>query len=146
MAVVKSVDIPKELFGEGIAYVDGLLYQITWKSHRGFIYNATTLEVVNKFQFQSTRNEGWGITWDPCQEEFVVTDGSPNLHFWDRNNLTQTRVIPVNRMNGKPATQLNEIEWYRGRILANVWFEDVILVIDPESGTVEKEYGTFHTF
>jgi glutamine cyclotransferase len=75
-----------------------------------------------------------------------VTDGSPNLHFWDRKNLTQTRVIPVNRMNGKPATQLNEIEWYRGRILANVWFEDVLLVIDPASGTVEKEYGTCHQY
>ena len=48
------------------------------------------------------------------------------------------------RMDGTPANELNEIEWYRGRILANVWFEDVLLVIDPATGTVEKEYGTFY--
>lgn len=144
MKVLKSVNIPKELFGEGIAYLDGLLYQITWKSHRGFVYNATTLEVVDEFRFRSTKNEGWGITWDPCHEEFVVTDGSPNLHFWNRQTLTQTRTVPVVRMDGKPAEELNEIEWYRGRILANVWFEDVLLVIDPATGTVEKEYGTFY--
>ena len=143
MDVVKSVDMPKELFGEGIAYLDGLLYQITWKSHRGFVYNATTLERVDEFQFRSTNNEGWGITWDPCHEEFVVTDGSPNLHFWDRQTLAQTRTVPVVRMAGTPALELNEIEWYRGRILANVWFEDVLLVIDPATGIVEKEYGMF---
>lgn len=137
--------MPKEVFGEGMAYVEGLLYQITWKSKRGFIYNATTLDVINEFDFHTTKNQGWGITWDPCGKEFIVTDGSANLHFWDRKTLSQTRIVPVTRINGKPARSLNEIEWYRGRILANVWFEDVLLVIDPSTGTVEKEYGELST-
>lgn len=139
--VVKSVNMANEFFGEGLAHKDGLLYQITWKSNRGFVYNATTLDIVKEFKFHTTRNEGWGITWDPCQNEFVVTDGSPNLHFWEPRTLTETRTVQVRRLNGDPARNMNEIEWYRGRILANVWFEDVLLVINPETGIVEKEYG-----
>jgi glutamine cyclotransferase len=139
--VIKSVDMPNKLFGEGMAYWRDKLYQITWKSQKGFIYNATTLEVIDQFKFHTTTNQGWGITWDPCGKEFVVTDGSPNLHFWDKETLSQKRKIAVTRMDGSPAEELNEIEWWRGKILANVWFKDVLLVIDPETGTVEKEYG-----
>jgi len=143
MNILKEKEMESQVFGEGITYADGLLYQLTWLSHRGFIYNATTLDVVKEFKFHSTKNEGWGITWDPCRKELVMTDGSQNLHFWDRKTLTKTKVVPVTRMKGYAASQLNEIEWYRGRILANVWFEDVLLVINPETGTVEKEYGTW---
>lgn len=132
----------EDLFGEGMAYLDGKLYQITWKKHKGFIYNATTLDVIEQFEFHTTHDQGWGITWDPCGEEFVVTDGSKYLHFWDKDTLRETRKVPVTRLDGLPATQLNEIEWYRGKILANVWFKDILLVIDPATGNVEKEYGT----
>lgn len=142
-AVIKSVNIPLEVFGEGMTYWEGKLYQITWKSQRGFIYNATTLDLLEEFQFHTTRNEGWGITWDPCEEEFVVTDGSANLHFWDKNTLSEKRKVAVKRIDGSDANQLNEIEWYRGKILANVWFQDILLVIDPVTGNVEKEYGMF---
>ncbi len=141
--IIKSVKIPGEVFGEGMTYRKGKLYQITWKSHRGFIYNATTLDLLEEFEFHTTRNEGWGITWDPCEKEFVVTDGSANLHFWDKEKLTEKRTVLVKRMDGSEARELNEIEWYRGKILANVWFQDVLLVIDPITGIVEKEYGTF---
>lgn len=141
--VMKSIDMNSQLFGEGMAYRDGLLYQITWKSKRGFIYDAETLDLVREFAYKTTLGEGWGITWDPCDDEFIVTDGSPNLHFWDVDTLEQTRVISVKRMNGDPAEELNEIEWFRGKILANVWYEDVLLVINPVTGDVEKEYGKF---
>lgn len=144
--VIKSVDMPSELFGEGMAYHDGKLYQITWKSTKGFIYDATTLETIREFTYQTTTTEGWGITYDPCQDEFVVTDGSSYLHFWDPNTLQERRKVAVKRQSGHAAEELNEIEWYRGRILANVWYEDVLLVIDPETGKVEKEYGTCGLF
>jgi glutamine cyclotransferase len=140
--VLKSVQIPREVFGEGMTYWDGKLYQITWKAQRGFIYNSTTLDLIREFTFQTTRNEGWGITWDPCGQEFVVTDGSANLHFWDKDTLTEKRKVPVKRIDGRDARNLNEIEWFRGKILANVWYEDVLLVIDPVTGAVDKEYGT----
>lgn len=138
--------MPAEVFGEGMAYWRGLLFQITWRSQKGFVYDATTLEVVDEFQFQTTTGQGWGITWDPCQGEFVVTDGSEFLHFWDKDTLAEKRKIPVTRMDGSKANELNEIEWYRGKILANVWFKDVLLVIDPATGTVEKEYGACNVF
>jgi glutaminyl-peptide cyclotransferase len=139
--VLKTVPIDKSLFGEGMTYFKDTLVQITWKSQQGFIYNMTTLEAIDHFHFSSTNNEGWGITWDRCKDELIVTDGSHYLHFWDPTTMTQKRKIPVFRLNGKKALELNEIEFWRGRVLANVWYEDVLLVIHPETGKIEKEYG-----
>ncbi|KAG7346779.1 glutaminyl-tRNA synthetase [Nitzschia inconspicua] len=138
--VLKTVPMDNRLFGEGMAYYKDTLVQITWKSQKGFIYNMTTLETIHEYQFASTRNEGWGITWDRCKDELIITDGSEFLHFWDPNTMTEKRKVSVTRQNGKKALEMNEIEFWRGRVLANVWYEDVLLVIDPETGTVEKEY------
>jgi glutamine cyclotransferase len=139
--VKKSLDMDPKLFGEGMTFYKGNLVQITWKKQKGFVYNATSLETIDEFTFHTTRNEGWGITWDRCEEELIVTDGSEYLHFWDPATMAEKRKIVVNRMDGTPAKELNEIEFWRGRVLANIWFEDVLLVIDPKTGTVEKEYG-----
>lgn len=139
-SVEKIVSLIPKLFAEGIAYYKDSLVQITWKSQLGFLYNIKTLEETSSFKFETTLNEGWGITWDRCKDELIVTDGSENLHFWDPRTLKEIRRISVNRMDGLRALELNEIEFWRGRVLANVWFEDVVLVIDPETGTVEKEY------
>mmetsp|Transcript_19499 Transcript_19499/g.31365 ORF Transcript_19499/g.31365 Transcript_19499/m.31365 type:complete len:237 (-) Transcript_19499:98-808(-) len=138
--VLKQVPMNKILFGEGMAYFKDTLVQITWKSQQGFVYNMTTLEVIDQFKFSTTKNQGWGITWDRCKDELIVTDGSKYLHFWDPSTMAEKRKIPVTRLSGEPAVEMNEIEFWRGRVLANVWFEDVLLVIDPETGTVEKEY------
>mmetsp|Transcript_21200 Transcript_21200/g.52160 ORF Transcript_21200/g.52160 Transcript_21200/m.52160 type:complete len:359 (-) Transcript_21200:29-1105(-) len=138
--VLKSVDMDPKLFGEGMTVWHDKLVQITWKSKRGFIYDIETLEILQDFKFETTNNEGWGITFDWCKNEFIVTDGSPYLHFWDTATLKETRKIKAHRLSGDPAKSLNEIEYWRGRILANVWFEDVLLVINPETGETEKEY------
>lgn len=132
------------LFGEGMTWIPGnKLVQITWKSQRGFIYDAESLDLIKEFKFSSTRKEGWGITWDACKNELIETDGSEFLHFWDPETMREKRKIAVNRLNGKPAKEMNEIEFWRGRVLANIWYEDVLLVINPETGIVEKEYGEF---
>jgi glutaminyl-peptide cyclotransferase len=142
--VVKSVSIPGQVFGEGMTYYDtDKLIQVTWKSRRGFIYNATNLDKIQEFSFTTTKNEGWGITLDGCRNELIVSDGSDHLHFWDPATLVQKRTVAVKRQSGVPAREMNEIEFYRGRVLANVWYEDVLLVIHPVTGVVEKEYGTF---
>lgn len=141
--VVKKIDMDATLFGEGITWMEGnKLVQITWKSKRGFIYDADTLEQIDEFTYETTNKEGWGITWDPCKKELIVTDGTKYLHFWNPDTMKQKRKIEVTRMDGNAAKKLNEIEFWRGRVLANVWYEDVLLVIDPETGKVEKEYGT----
>jgi glutamine cyclotransferase len=132
-----------KLFGEGMTWIEGeKLVQITWKSQRGFIYDANTLDQIDEFNYTTTKKEGWGITWDACQGELIVTDGSEFLHFWDPETMAEKRRVAVTRIDGKPARELNEIEFWRGRVLANVWYEDVLLVIHPETGKVEKEYGT----
>jgi glutamine cyclotransferase len=129
-------------FAEGMTYYKDTLIQITWTSQEGFVYNITNLEKIDTFTFETTKNEGWGITWDRCNDELIVTDGSSNLHFWDPNAREEKRRVSVTRIGGRKAKSLNEIEFWRGRVLANVWHEDVILVINPETGVVEKEYGT----
>lgn len=93
------------------------------------------------YNYQTTkRDEGWGITFDPTKNELIVSDGSDNLIFWNPDTLQTIRTIPVTRQDGSPANNLNELEFWRGRVLANVWYQDVLLVIHPETGVVEKEY------
>ena len=137
----------KALFAEGMQVYgygrEEKLIQITWKSQRGFIYKAETLEQIAEFKFKTTKNEGWGICLDENSHEFIVSDGSNFLHFWDVDTLKEKRRLEVTRMNGKPAKNLNELEFVNGKVLANVWYEDVILVIDPISGECESEYGRF---
>lgn len=118
--VLKSVDINPKLFGEGMTVWHDKLVQITWKSRRGFIYDIETLEMVQEFKFETTLSEGWGITFDWCKDEFIVTDGSPYLHFWDPTTLKETRKVKAHRMDGEPAKSLNEIEFWRGRILVRI--------------------------
>lgn len=67
--VMKSVNIDSNLFGEGMTVFNNKLVQITWKSQQGFVYNATNLEQIRNFTFETTKNEGWGITYDKCQDE-----------------------------------------------------------------------------
>jgi glutamine cyclotransferase len=130
--VKKSVPMDNMLFGEGMAFVNETLVQITWKKKRGFVYDAKTLATIREFKYTTTLNEGWGITWDACNNEYIVTDGSEFLHFWDPETMMDKKPkVAVTRMDGSPAKELNEIEFWRGRVLANVWFEDVLLVIHP---------------
>jgi len=116
------------------------LIQITWREKTGFIYDALSLELIRKFQFTTTRNEGWGICLDDSNDEFIVSDGSAFLHFWDVETLEEKRKLKVTRQTGKRADELNELTFMNGKILANVWYEDVLLVIDPHTGKCEKEY------
>mmetsp|Transcript_25355 Transcript_25355/g.33085 ORF Transcript_25355/g.33085 Transcript_25355/m.33085 type:complete len:182 (-) Transcript_25355:160-705(-) len=131
-----------QYFGEGMTYYDGKLIQITWQERVGFVYNADNLEEPpTQFDYDTTNGEGWGITYNSAKNELIVTDGTNFLHFWDPDELGQNkRKVPVVRQNGSDALKLNELEFWRGRVIANVWYEDVILVINPETGVVEKEY------
>jgi len=135
--------IPMEgkYFGEGLTFVNGQLIQLTWKAKKGFKYDINDLTAPpTEFNFATTRNEGWGLTYDAANNELIESDGSANLHFWDVDTMQQKRKVEVKRMDGSPAKQINELEFWRGRVIANIWFQDVIIVINPETGVVEKEY------
>jgi glutamine cyclotransferase len=139
---IERIDMEQKYFGEGLTYVDGKLIQLTYKHKTGFIYDTADLKIPPRtFTYSTTTGEGWGMTYDDDRDEIIVSDGSKNLHFWDPTTFVEKRKVPVIRMNGKPAKHINELEYWRGRVIANVWFEDNLLVINPETGIVEKEYG-----
>jgi glutaminyl-peptide cyclotransferase len=142
-ATLSSFPLDTKYFGEGITYVNGKIYQLTYKKKTGFIFDAADLSIPpGTFSFDTTTGEGWGLTYDATNHELIVSDGSEYLHFWDADTIQPVRKVKVTRRNNRSARNLNELEWWRGRILANVWYLDIILVIHPETGEVEKEYGT----
>jgi glutamine cyclotransferase len=150
--VEQSVDIDRKYFGEGSTYYtdsqgNGRIIEITWKEQTGFIYDADTLEVIKVFTYTTTApgNEGWGITFNPTTYEFVVSDGSSYLYFWDADTLQEKRKVEVTRMLGtnKPQRMLNELEYMDGLICCNIWHADEIICVNPEDGKSVREYGEF---
>jgi len=128
--VLKKTDIPKEYFGEGLALLNGKLYQLTWQHQLGFIYDSETLQKVGQFNYSG---EGWGLTTDG--KSLILSDGSNRLKFINPDDFKVTKTITV--MDGTtPIDQLNELEYVQGEIYANVWHENRIATINPETGRV----------
>lgn len=128
--VLKETRLAPELFGEGLAQVENRLIQLTWKSHKGFVYNADTFHVAREFSYDT---EGWGLTSDG--KNLILSDGSSDLYYLDPQTFAVVKKLAV-RMNGRPIPELNELEFIEGEIWANVWQTDLILRIDPSTGTV----------
>ena len=147
--VEKSINLSWQYFGEGSTYYtdsngNGRLIMITWKSQTGWIYDSETLERLSEFQYTTTPalgNEGWGITYHSSNQEFIVSDGSQYLYFWDRDTLREKRKIIVTRFDGIEQSDLNELEMIDGLVCCNIWYEDVIICIDPVTGKSVREYG-----
>jgi glutaminyl-peptide cyclotransferase len=128
--VVQKVDIPKQYFGEGIVSWQGHLISLTWKSEVGFVFRLNDLKLERKFQYSG---EGWALTRNDTQ--IIMSDGTPELRFLDPKTLTETGRIQVT-LEGKAVHDVNELEWIKGEIYANVWQTNWILRIDPRTGTV----------
>ncbi len=128
--VLRKVDLSGEYFAEGIAPWEGTIIQLTWTSKVAFVYEKRTLE---KLCTKSYPYEGWGATGGG--ENLIVSDGSATLRFLDPGNFSERRSIEV-KIGERRITRLNELEYAEGKIYANVWGEDVILVIDPERGSL----------
>lgn len=134
-----NIDLADEYFGEGLAFYKNKLIQLTWKKRTGFIYETEPkLALIKTFTFETTRNEGWGITYDESKKQFIVSDGSEYLHFWDEDTLQETHKVAVFDTMGK-VRNLNELEYYdKDRIMANKWYTDLIYIINIKSGQVEE--------
>lgn len=130
--VLQSRDLDQSLFGEGITVLGERIYQITYKSQVGFIYDKTTFEEIQKIYYQN--REGWGLTNNG--QELIMSDGTNVLYFLDPEMFTIKRQIEVYHNEG-PAESLNELEYINGKIWANRYFTDEIVIIDPETGIVE---------
>jgi glutamine cyclotransferase len=128
--VLKEISLASEFFGEGLALVDSRLIQLTWQSHKGFVYDLNSFRQLQEFAYDT---EGWGLTYDG--KNLILSDGSSDLFYLDPQTLKRVRKLAVT-MNGKPISELNELEFIDGEIWANVWQTDLIVRIDPSTGHV----------
>lgn len=128
--VVMRHDLPPEYFGEGIVDWGPYILEWTWKSHICFVYDRLTLQPVTQFNYDG---EGWGMT--RTSTELITSDGSATLRFRDPNTFQETRHILV-KDGGKLIDNLNELEFIKGEIYANIWHSDRIARISPQDGHV----------
>lgn len=128
--VLEQTKFGRKYFAEGSCVLGDNLYVLTWQNGVVFVYDPATLK--HKMTYSYAR-EGWGLTTDGKQ--LIASDGSSKLYFFTPD-LQQTRSVVVT-LNGRPMRNLNELEWVDGRIWANVYLTDIILVINPSSGKVE---------
>ncbi len=127
---LKKQAFDSKYFVEGSVELDGNIYILTWKNKVAFIYDAATLEYKQTYSYP---RDGWGLTSDG--KNLIASDGSSRLFWMDsRFQLLKTKEV---RMNGKPLRNINELEWIDGKIWANVYLTDMIVIIDPETGNVE---------
>jgi glutamine cyclotransferase len=128
--VLQKVDVPSFYFAEGLTLFGGKLYQLTWKAEKGFVYDPQTFKKSGEFPYEG---EGWGLTHDA--DSLVLSDGSNRIRFIDPNTYQVRRTISVTD-GGRPVNELNELEYVKGEIYANVWHDNRVARIDPQTGRV----------
>jgi glutamine cyclotransferase len=128
--VVQRREVPEQYFGEGIVVWQSELFQLTWQSGVAFIYDRATFAPRRSVKYQG---EGWGLTHDGAS--LVMSDGSDSLRFLDPATFGERRRVKVTAA-GAPLRALNELEYVKGEILANVWQTDYLARIDPKTGRV----------
>ncbi len=127
---VQKHDLSPQYFGEGIVDWGPNLYQWTWQTHTGFVYDRFTFRPIRQFTYTG---EGWGMTHD--KTSIITSDGTSTLRFRDPATFKETRNITVHDGANK-IEQLNELEYVKGEIYANVWHDDRIARISPRDGRV----------
>jgi glutaminyl-peptide cyclotransferase len=122
----------KKFFGEGIVYLKDKIYQLTYTTQVGFIYDSKTYEEIGSFKFSN--KEGWGLTTDG--HNLIMSDGTNILTFLDPDSLKPFKTIKVS-FNGSPMMYLNELEYINAYIYANVYTSSKIVKIDPKTGIIK---------
>ena len=128
--VLSKMNFQQKYFGEGSVMLDGNLYILTWLNKVAFVYDAKTLEYRQTYSYP---REGWGLTTDG--KSLIASDGSSRLFFLTPE-LKQERYVDV-KMDGRAVRNLNELEYIDGKVWANVYMTDLIVIINPADGTVE---------
>ena len=127
-----------EIFSEGAAIVGDKIYQLTWQNKKGFIYNKSDLSLISEFVYPNVIGEGWGLTYD--NKNVILSDGTKNIYFLDVKDPSKiVRYISV-AGNTEAYDKLNELEYHKGFIYANVWQQPVILKINPANGEVVGKF------
>ena len=117
-------------FGEGITIYDNKIFQVTWKSKKGFVYDINNLKLLDVFQIYG---QGWGLTNDG--KSLILSDGSEKIYYLNPKNFEIEKTISVS-INGNKQIYINELEFIRGEIWANIWQSNEIITINPISGNV----------
>lgn len=128
--VLQELALPSQFFGEGITVLNEHIFQLTWQSHIGFIYDRNTFHLLKKFSYPG---EGWGLANDG--RIIYMSDGTAQIRCLDPSTLHELRRITVHE-GDRQVEQLNELEWVRGELYANVWQTNRIVRIAPKDGTV----------
>jgi glutaminyl-peptide cyclotransferase len=128
--VLQAKPLSRTYFGEGITEWKGQIVQLTWKSEVAFVYDMKTFEPIKQWTYTG---EGWGLTHDGTR--LIMSDGSSALRFIDPATLKETGRITVRDANG-PVEHLNELEYVKGEIFANVWYTERIARISPKDGRI----------
>lgn len=118
-------------FGEGIVFLNGKFFQLTYKNQTGFIYDAKTFKNIGKFNY--TNREGWGLTTDG--KSLIMSDGTSYITYLDPTSFAVTKTLDVAE-NGYVVVNINELEYIKGFIYANIWMTNTIVKIDPNTGDV----------
>lgn len=129
--ILKSVRLENKYFGEGISIMNDKIYQLTYKSQIGFIYDLNTFARIDSFTYQTP--QGWGLTNDG--QFLIKTDGTEFMHFIEPSNMQVFRKIPVYDNQG-PVQYLNELEYHDGYVYANIWTTNNAVKIDPKTGKI----------
>lgn len=127
---LKRLDFSDEYFIEGSVIFEGKLYVLTWTNRKAFVYDAETLEYLSAWSYP---REGWGLTHNG--KSLIASDGSANLYFMDKNFAPEKKLKVT--IDDRPVRFLNELEFIDGRIWANVYTTDSIVIINPKDGRVE---------
>jgi len=122
--------LPADVFGEGLALLNGNLLQLTWKKELAYLYHPDDFKQIGMRHYSG---EGWGLTSDG--KSWISSNGSDTLTWRDEKTFAPQRTVQVT-WNGNPVKNLNELEWIDGAVWANVWYENWILQIDPRDGKV----------
>jgi glutamine cyclotransferase len=123
--------LPSKFFGEGITIFDDEIIQLTWQSNRGFVYDKYSFEVLQEFSYPA---EGWGITNNGSR--LIMSNGTAILQFLDPETFQQVGQVEVYDVDTGPVTMLNELEYIHGEVYANIWMEERIAIINPQTGQV----------
>lgn len=127
--VVQKFDVPPTFFGEGITIMADKVYQVTWEEGTGFIYNLDDFKLLREVKYSG---QGWGLTNDGTN--LIMSDGTHVIRFLNPEDFTTQRTITVTDDKGRPLMQINELEFVKGEIWANVWQTPWIVRIDPATG------------
>ena len=131
--VRKKIDVEAQYFAEGMTVIGDQIYQLTWLSQKGFVYDRKTMKLVKEFAYTG---EGWGLTFDGTN--LILSDGTNDIRFLDPETFEVKRTIHVfaNNDSVTPLRNLNELEYIEGEIFANIWLTDQIVRIDPATGNI----------